>query len=132
MLSDKYRIIKDLGSGATAEVKLVQEIASGKELACKIMKTDKNGHVPKSILADVQKEVAIMSGMSHKNIISVNAVGRGPYKREGEKKTEEVLFIVMENAEEGELFDMISNSGKFSEPVARYYFLQILSALNYM
>mmetsp|Transcript_26415 Transcript_26415/g.40324 ORF Transcript_26415/g.40324 Transcript_26415/m.40324 type:complete len:307 (-) Transcript_26415:432-1352(-) len=131
MLADKYQVLKDLGSGATAEVKLVQEIQTQKQFACKIMKTDKAGNIPKQVLADVQKEVAIMSGMSHTNIINVSAVGQGPYAQEG-KKTDDALFIVMENAQEGELFDMISNTGKFSESTARYFFIQLLSALNYM
>ena len=32
-------------------------------------------------------------------------------------------FIVMELAENGELFDIISKSGKFSEKLARHYFI---------
>lgn len=38
----------------------------------------------------------------------------------------------MENMKEGELLNVLMNSGKFSEPIARYYFKQILSALSYM
>ena len=53
MLSEKYKIIKDLGSGATSEVKLVQEIATGKNYACKIMKTDCRGQLSKQALIDV-------------------------------------------------------------------------------
>jgi serine/threonine protein kinase len=38
----------------------------------------------------------------------------------------------MENAEEGELFDMVANSGKFSEPTARYFFKQMLEFLSFI
>ena len=38
------------------------------------------------------------------------------------KKTRSVDFIVLEYAETGELFDFISASGKFDEPLARFYF----------
>ena len=38
----------------------------------------------------------------------------------------------MENAEEGELFDMVANSGKFSETTARYHFKQIIEVLTLM
>ena len=38
----------------------------------------------------------------------------------------------MDLAPEGELFDMILKTGKFSEPVARFHFHQILNALDYM
>ena len=42
------------------------------------------------------------------------------------------MYIVMEVAEYGELFDVISHTGAFSEPVSRYYFHQILDALEYL
>jgi serine/threonine-protein kinase CHEK1 len=38
----------------------------------------------------------------------------------------------MDFAQEGEIFDIISNTGPFSEEIARYYFIQIIVALNYM
>jgi serine/threonine protein kinase len=70
--------------------------------------------------------------MKHDFIISTKAVGRGPYDKKNGEPPREVLFILMEFAENGELFDFISNTGKFSEPTARYFFMQILSALGYM
>ena len=42
------------------------------------------------------------------------------------------MFIVMDYAQEGEIFDIIFNTGRFEEPVARYFMIQILSALSYM
>ena len=38
----------------------------------------------------------------------------------------------MELAQFGELFDVVKNTGAFSEPVARYYFHQMLEALDYL
>lgn len=38
----------------------------------------------------------------------------------------------MENAKEGELFDMVANSGKFTEKTARYFFKQILEFLTFV
>lgn len=40
-------------------------------------------------------------------------------------------YIALELATGGELFDFISNSGRFEEPVARYYFKQLLEGLYY-
>lgn len=72
-----------------------------------------------------------MSSLKHENIINTKAVGRGAYDKQDGTEPQEVLFILMEFAPEGELFDMIANTGKFSEPVARYFLVQLLSALNY-
>lgn len=43
-----------------------------------------------------------------------------------------VDYIALELAGKGELFDFISNSGPFSEPVARYYFKQFMVGLDYV
>lgn len=95
------------------------------------MKTGPDGISPQQ-LKDVQKEVTIMGEMSHDNIVKIHSVGRGPLDLDDGSEPEEVLFIIMNYAKEGELFDWISKSGKFSESVARYFLKQILSALSYM
>jgi serine/threonine protein kinase len=38
MIANQFKVIKTLGSGATASVKLVQDVNSGKNYACKVMK----------------------------------------------------------------------------------------------
>jgi len=131
MITTQFKVIGNLGAGATAEVKLVQDVTTGEKFACKVIKTGQNG-ISAQALTDVQKEVTIMSSMKHEFIINTKAVGRGPYDKQDGTPAQEVLFILMEYAPEGELFDMIANSGKFSEPTARYFFMQLLSALNYI
>jgi serine/threonine protein kinase len=131
MITTQFKVLADLGAGATAEVKLVQDVNTGEKFACKVIKTGPKG-ISGQALTDVQKEVTIMSSMKHDYIINTKAVGRGPYDKLDGNEPEEVLFILMEYAPEGELFDMIANSGKFSEPTARYFFMQLLSALSYI
>ena len=70
--------------------------------------------------------------MKHDYIINIRAVGRGFYDKFDVSKPEEILFIIIDFASEGEIFDIISNTGAFSEETARYYFIQIIAALNYM
>jgi len=43
-----------------------------------------------------------------------------------------VNYLVMENAPKGDLFDYISTTGAFSEPLARYYTIQLLEGLNHI
>ena len=40
-------------------------------------------------------------------------------------------YIVLELAEIGDMFEVIANSGAFSEPLARYYFKRFLEGLRY-
>jgi len=63
-----------------------------------------------------------MSHLNHPNI--VNFV---EYNQEGKEKKRNgqevpVQYIVLELASGGELFDFVAMTGKFSEPVARYFF----------
>ena len=89
--------------------------------------------IDENVLIEVQKEMAIASQLKHPNIIEHYAVGMGPYdKKVSGKKPEDVMFILMEYASKGELFDMISKSGKYSEPTARFFFKQLLNAIAYM
>ena len=41
------------------------------------------------------------------------------------------IFVVMEYAERGELFDLIAQRGKLPEPEARNFFMQILAGIEY-
>lgn len=48
----------------------------------------------------------------------------------GSKKA--VFHMAIELCSGGELFDFVAQTGRFSEPVARFYFKQFLSGLEYM
>lgn len=46
-------------------------------------------------------------------------------------ETDDFIWIVMEHASCGELFDYIVKNGMVKEPEARHFFRQILSAIEY-
>ena len=43
-----------------------------------------------------------------------------------------VIYIVLELATGGELFDYVATTGRFSEPMARFYFHQLINGLEYV
>ena len=128
MIENKFRILNDLGAGATAEVKCVEDMVTGEQLACKIMRIDSQGQVPEVALA----EAMIGFKINHPNVINIRGIGRGMYNNLDGQPRIEVAYILMENMKQGELLNVLMNSGKFSESTARYFFKQILSALSYM
>lgn len=66
----------------------------------------------------------------NENIIQIYEHGTELYiKNNGKSKI--VTYIVLELAEGGLLFDYIALGGKFSEPVARYYFKQFMLGLDH-
>ncbi|XP_074263065.1 serine/threonine-protein kinase SAPK2-like isoform X2 [Silene latifolia] len=69
----------------------------------------------------VQREIMNHSTLKHPNIIKFKEVLLTPTH----------LGIVMEYAAGGELFERISNAGKFREDEARFFFQQLISGVSY-
>ena len=113
----KYEIIRTLGSGASCKVKLALDKETGKKVAVKIM-SDSMSEREKEL---VMTEVSAMQNLKHAHVVEQIEYGMDTYiKDNGKSKT--VNYIVLELASGGELFDFVANSGRFKEPVARYYF----------
>uniref|UniRef100_A0AAR2LDG5 non-specific serine/threonine protein kinase n=1 Tax=Pygocentrus nattereri TaxID=42514 RepID=A0AAR2LDG5_PYGNA len=102
-----YRLLKTIGKGNFAKVKLARHILTGREVAIKII--DKTQLNPTSL----QK-------VSH-NIVKLFEV----------IETEKTLFLVMEYASGGEVFDYLVAHGRMKEKEARAKFRQIVSAVQY-
>ena len=85
----------------------------------------------KKFLDLVLTEVHTMKGLNHPNIVNLIEYGdNGEVDKNG--RMEKVLYIVLELALGGELFDYVATGGRFPEPVARHYFKQLLSGLEYL
>ena len=57
--------------------------------------------------------------------------GNAPYEKDS-GKTKTVTYSILELAEGGLLFDYVALTGKFSEPVARYFFKEFLNGLDHI
>ncbi|XP_076441854.1 MAP/microtubule affinity-regulating kinase 3-like isoform X10 [Babylonia areolata] len=114
----KYRLIKTIGKGNFAKVKLAKHVPTGKEVAIKII--DKTQLNPSS-LQKLFREVRIMKMLDHPNIVKIFEV----------IETEKTLYLVMEYASGGEVFDYLVAHGRMKEKEARAKFRQIVSAVQY-
>uniref|UniRef100_A0A3B4CSP1 non-specific serine/threonine protein kinase n=1 Tax=Pygocentrus nattereri TaxID=42514 RepID=A0A3B4CSP1_PYGNA len=98
-----YRLLKTIGKGNFAKVKLARHVLTGKEVAVKIIdKTQLNS----SSLQKVMKLFEVI-------------------------ETEKTLYLVMEYASGGEVFDYLVAHGRMKEKEARAKFRQIVSAVQY-
>jgi serine/threonine protein kinase len=128
---DEYQIIKDLGSGAFSTVKLAKHKDNGKLVALKIIKDDALEN--SSSMNTFKNEVEIMQEISHPNIVNLlSSSSDGVLKNQNGTTKDGVIYLTLELASGGELFDFIAQTGSFSEPVARYYFHQIIDAFEYL
>ncbi|XP_058652632.1 MAP/microtubule affinity-regulating kinase 3a isoform X1 [Onychostoma macrolepis] len=117
-LVGNYRLLKTIGKGNFAKVKLARHILTGSEVAIKII--DKTQLNPTS-LQKLSREVTIMKNLNHPNIVKLFEV----------IETEKTLFLVMEYASGGEVFDYLVAHGRMKEKEARAKFRQIVSAVQY-
>uniref|UniRef100_A0AAQ5Z961 MAP/microtubule affinity-regulating kinase 3 n=1 Tax=Amphiprion ocellaris TaxID=80972 RepID=A0AAQ5Z961_AMPOC len=113
-----YRLLKTIGKGNFAKVKLARHILTGREVAIKII--DKTQLNPTS-LQKLFREVKIMKILNHPNIVKLFEV----------IETEKTLYLVMEYASGGEVFDYLVAHGRMKEKEARAKFRQIVSAVQY-
>uniref|UniRef100_A0A3P9J618 MAP/microtubule affinity-regulating kinase 3 n=1 Tax=Oryzias latipes TaxID=8090 RepID=A0A3P9J618_ORYLA len=113
-----YRLLKTIGKGNFAKVKLARHILTGREVAIKII--DKTQLNPNS-LQKLFREVRIMKILNHPNIVKLFEV----------IETDRTLYLVMEYASGGEVFDYLVAHGRMKEKEARAKFRQIVSAVQY-
>lgn len=96
----KYRLLKTIGKGNFAKVKLARHISTHKEVAIKII--DKTQLNPTSLLK-LFREVKIMKLIGdHPNIVKLFQV----------IETEKTLYLVMEYISGGEVFEYLVTNGR--------------------
>uniref|UniRef100_A0A674DNG3 non-specific serine/threonine protein kinase n=1 Tax=Salmo trutta TaxID=8032 RepID=A0A674DNG3_SALTR len=107
-----YRLLKTIGKGNFAKVKLARHILTGREV---------RGETRPAAGQALFREVRIMKLLNHPNIVKLFEV----------IETERTLYLVMEYASGGEVFDYLVAHGRMKEKEARAKFRQIVSAVQY-
>ncbi|KAI8505272.1 Checkpoint kinase 2 [Branchiostoma belcheri] len=123
-LRRKYTLSRFLGKGACGEVRLAFTKGTCHKFAVKIVSKkvftmggrNQRALDPERIFGEVQ----IMKALKHPCIIKIEDV----------IDTEDTLYIVLELVEGGELFDRVVSLGRFTEPVAKLLFYQMLVAVK--
>eukprot|EP01118_Nematostelium_gracile_P002192 TRINITY_DN1241_c0_g1_i1.p1 TRINITY_DN1241_c0_g1~~TRINITY_DN1241_c0_g1_i1.p1 ORF type:complete len:497 (+),score=186.11 TRINITY_DN1241_c0_g1_i1:111-1493(+) len=118
-IEEKYELKKIIGRGAFSVVKEGIRKASGKKYAVKCISKKL---IDKKELALLEREIDIMKKLQHPNIIQLMEVIDSP----------DTLYLVLEFASGGELFDAIVNKGSYSETDAAKIIRQILEAIQYV
>ncbi|XP_068238962.1 5'-AMP-activated protein kinase catalytic subunit alpha-2 isoform X2 [Palaemon carinicauda] len=114
-----YQIGNTLGSGTFGKVKYGEHILTGTKVAIKILnrRTIKN----LDMVSKIKREITNLKLFRHPHIIKLYQVISTPTD----------IFMVMEYASGGELFDYIKEKGKLKESEARRFFQQIISGVDY-
>ncbi|CAI4218527.1 unnamed protein product [Parascedosporium putredinis] len=110
-----------IGEGEFGKVRLGWKQDDRVQVAIKIIKKESLGNNP-SRLAKIHREVNILRGLSHPNIVHLHDM-IGDDSRIG---------IVLEYASGGELFDYILNHRYLKDNAARRLFAQLISGVGYL
>nr|URY23017.1 CBL-interacting serine/threonine-protein kinase 25 [Nitraria billardierei] len=118
MLFGKYEMGRLLGKGTFAKVYHGKNIVSGESVAIKVINKDK---VKKEVMMEqIKREISVMRLARHPNVVELKEV----------MATKTKIFFMMEYVKGGELFAKVAK-GKMSEDLARKYFQQLISAVDF-
>ncbi|KAI8097671.1 kinase-like domain-containing protein [Halteromyces radiatus] len=132
---ERFELLSKVGDGAFSNVFKARDKETGQIVAIKIAQkhelNDKNNtHLHPSLKkrtkaterANILKEVQIMRGVNHPNIVKLNHFS----------ESDDYYFLVLELCEGGELFHQIVKLTYFSEDLARHVIYQVASAVRYL
>ncbi|XP_076042811.1 serine/threonine-protein kinase Chk2-like [Oratosquilla oratoria] len=125
LVTGKYTITKVLGKGAFGEVRLAFTKGSCERYAVKIMQKKHftvKGRLCLNQIDQMQNEVKLLQSVHHPCVISIKDV----------IETEECIFIVMELADGGELFDRVVKMKQITESNTKLFFYQMVQAIKYL
>ncbi|OAY44703.1 CBL-interacting protein kinase 18 [Manihot esculenta] len=118
VLMHKYEMGRLLGQGTFAKVHYARDIRTGTSVAIKII--DKEKIMKVGLMDQIKREISVMKLVRHPNIIQLYEV----------IATKTKIYYVLEYVKGGELFNKVAKS-KLKEDVARKYFQQLISAVDF-
>ncbi|WCJ29912.1 CBL-interacting protein kinase 20 [Euphorbia peplus] len=118
LLHGKYELGRLLGHGTFAKVYHSRHLVTGKSVAMKVVGKEKVIKV--GMMEQVKREIAVMKMVKHPHIVELHEVLASKSK----------IYFAMELVRGGELFSKISK-GRLREDVARVYFQQLISAIDF-
>jgi serine/threonine protein kinase len=126
---DNFHVLRTLGRGSHGKVKLVED-ESGNRFAAKIISL---WQIQENFrYAEILKnEVESLSRLNHPNIVKIFSFSFSAQYTNKKGITREVAYVLMDYCENGTLLSFIYKNGHFSEPIARFYFRQLVSAIEH-
>ncbi|GAD96009.1 serine/threonine-protein kinase chk2 [Paecilomyces variotii No. 5] len=117
----QYRILQQLGKGHFATVYLCAERATGEEYAVKVFER-RPGDSQRSQTEALLQEIALLKSVNHANLLCLKDTFD---ENDG-------VYLVLELAPEGELFNLIVAKQKLTEDETRKVFTQLFHGVKYL
>ncbi|KAJ8528150.1 hypothetical protein K7X08_021842 [Anisodus acutangulus] len=118
VLYGKYELGQMLGQGTFAKVYQARNVVTAENLAMKVVGKEKVIKV--GMMEQIKREISVMKMVKHPNIVELHEVMASKTK----------IYFAMEFVKGGELFEKVAK-GKLREHIARGYFQQLISAIDF-
>lgn len=115
----KYELVRTIGQGAFAKVKLARNTETGNLVAIKVIEKSKVVNGGKA--EQIKREISIMKLVKHPNVVELYEVMASKSR----------IYLVMEYLQGGDLSDLIAYQTRLEEEEARAYFHQLVLGLDY-
>ena len=116
-----YLVVRSLGMGTTGKVKLAVNQETKQEVAIKVIFKEAFKERP-NLQLKIQREIALMRLVDHPHLLKLGDV----------LESQRHLYIVLEYASKGELFDFLTERRFLKEDLAFRFFRQIIYGLEYL
>ncbi|XP_042068102.1 CBL-interacting serine/threonine-protein kinase 11-like [Salvia splendens] len=118
-LFQKYELGRLLGCGAFAKVYLARDVATGQEVAIKVIHKSRLRN-DANLIANIKREISIMSKLRHPHTVRLYEV----------LATRNIIYIVLEYVKGGELFAKVAKC-RLTEALCRKYFQQLVGVVSH-
>ncbi|PWZ28712.1 CBL-interacting protein kinase 6 [Zea mays] len=119
VLQGRYELGHVLGHGNFGRVHEARDLRTGRGVAVKVLAKDKL--LRTGMMEQIKREIAVMKRVSHPNIVELHEV----------MATRTKIYLALELVRGGDLLARIARSGRVREDVARRYFRQLVSAVDF-
>ncbi len=128
---DDYTLSRKLGGGQYSTVREAVSKSSPATYAIKYLPLT-GDLVDQKRLKLLLNEAKVMSEIAHPNIVRLHAYSPKSVLRRPERQDKPVMYLVLDLVTGGELFDYVALGGPLEERLARYYFRQLVAALEFL
>ncbi|OVA07259.1 Protein kinase domain [Macleaya cordata] len=118
ILMQRYELGRVLGQGTFAKVYHGRNLRTNQSVAIKVI--DKEKILKVGMIDQIKREISVMRLVRHPNVVQLYEVMASKTK----------IYFAMEYVKGGELFNKIVK-GKLKEDIARKYFQQLISAIDF-
>jgi BR serine/threonine kinase len=116
-----YVLQGTLGTGSTGKVKLAEHKVTGRKVAIKIIRKTTVEDQP-DLAIKIRREISLMRLLNHPHLLGLVEVC----------ESGQHLYIILEYAEHGELFDYLASHGSLSVEEGMNFFRQIIYGLEFL